>query len=157
MEHSWKREWSNLCVWNATSRVTVLGEVKHGITLNTTSHVYDVSPQHRAWEVMLSPLLDRKNQSRGFYTCLFFIHTILPTHVWMFGEQLCVSSVSCSALHLMSALCDPCRKRLEQQQKMLEEDRKRRQFEEQKQKLRLLSSVKPKVRLSPQLAYFICF
>lgn len=28
---------------------------------------------------------------------------------------------------------------------MLEEDRKRRQFEEQKQKLRLLSSVKPKV------------
>lgn len=29
---------------------------------------------------------------------------------------------------------------------MLEEDRKRRQFEEQKQKLRLLSSVKPKVR-----------
>lgn len=39
-----------------------------------------------------------------------------------------------------------CRKRLEQQQKMLEEDRKRRQFEEQKQKLRLLSSVKPKVR-----------
>lgn len=36
------------------------------------------------------------------------------------------------------------RKRLEQQQKMLEEDRKRRQFEEQKQKLRLLSSVKPK-------------
>ncbi|XP_061073417.1 synergin gamma-like [Conger conger] len=36
-------------------------------------------------------------------------------------------------------------KRLEQQQKLLEEDRKRRQFEEQKQKLRLLSSVKPKV------------
>ncbi|XP_077396833.1 synergin gamma isoform X11 [Festucalex cinctus] len=36
-------------------------------------------------------------------------------------------------------------KRLEQQQKMLEEDRKRRQFEEQKQKLRLLSSVKPKM------------
>lgn len=35
-------------------------------------------------------------------------------------------------------------KRLEQQQKMLEEERKRRQFEEQKQKLRLLSSVKPK-------------
>ncbi|KAJ8280777.1 hypothetical protein GJAV_G00058860 [Gymnothorax javanicus] len=35
-------------------------------------------------------------------------------------------------------------KRLEQQQKLLEEDRKRRQFEEQKQKLRLLSSVKPK-------------
>uniref|UniRef100_A0A3Q2TZT7 Synergin gamma n=1 Tax=Fundulus heteroclitus TaxID=8078 RepID=A0A3Q2TZT7_FUNHE len=35
-------------------------------------------------------------------------------------------------------------KRLEQQQKMLDEDRKRRQFEEQKQKLRLLSSVKPK-------------
>ncbi|KAJ8369266.1 hypothetical protein SKAU_G00092940 [Synaphobranchus kaupii] len=36
-------------------------------------------------------------------------------------------------------------KRLEQQQRLLEEDRKRRQFEEQKQKLRLLSSVKPKV------------
>ncbi|CAL9684164.1 unnamed protein product [Knipowitschia caucasica] len=35
-------------------------------------------------------------------------------------------------------------KRLEHQQKLLEEDRKRRQFEEQKQKLRLLSSVKPK-------------
>ena len=37
------------------------------------------------------------------------------------------------------------RKRFEQQQKLLEEERKRRQFEEQKQKLRLLSSVKPKV------------
>ncbi|XP_072278552.1 synergin gamma isoform X2 [Pyxicephalus adspersus] len=35
-------------------------------------------------------------------------------------------------------------KRFEQQQKMLEEERKRRQFEEQKQKLRMLSSVKPK-------------
>ncbi|TDH14619.1 hypothetical protein EPR50_G00022340 [Perca flavescens] len=35
-------------------------------------------------------------------------------------------------------------KRLEQQQKMLEEERKKRQFEEQKQKLRLLSNVKPK-------------
>uniref|UniRef100_A0A5F8GBI9 Synergin gamma n=1 Tax=Monodelphis domestica TaxID=13616 RepID=A0A5F8GBI9_MONDO len=35
-------------------------------------------------------------------------------------------------------------KRFEQQQKLLEEERKRRQFEEQKQKLRLLSSVKPK-------------
>uniref|UniRef100_A0A4W3IGM9 Synergin gamma n=1 Tax=Callorhinchus milii TaxID=7868 RepID=A0A4W3IGM9_CALMI len=35
-------------------------------------------------------------------------------------------------------------KRFEQQQRMMEEDRKRRQFEEQKQKLRLLSSVKPK-------------
>uniref|UniRef100_A0A3B3RY60 Synergin gamma n=1 Tax=Paramormyrops kingsleyae TaxID=1676925 RepID=A0A3B3RY60_9TELE len=35
-------------------------------------------------------------------------------------------------------------KRLEQQARLLEEDRKRRQFEEQKQKLRLLSSVKPK-------------
>ncbi|XP_044144053.1 synergin gamma isoform X2 [Bufo gargarizans] len=35
-------------------------------------------------------------------------------------------------------------KRFEHQQKMLEEERKRRQFEEQKQKLRLLSSVKPK-------------
>lgn len=39
------------------------------------------------------------------------------------------------------------RKRFEQQQKLLEEERKRRQFEEQKQKLRLLSSVKPKVIL----------
>jgi len=37
------------------------------------------------------------------------------------------------------------RKRFEHQQKFLEEERKRRQFEEQKQKLRLLSSVKPKV------------
>lgn len=36
---------------------------------------------------------------------------------------------------------------------MLEEDRKRRQFEEQKQKLRLLSSVKPKVSLSPHPDY----
>ncbi|XP_032091825.1 synergin gamma-like [Thamnophis elegans] len=33
----------------------------------------------------------------------------------------------------------------EHQQKVLEEERKRRQFEEQKQKLRLLSSVKPKM------------
>lgn len=38
---------------------------------------------------------------------------------------------------------------------MLEEDRKRRQFEEQKQKLRLLSSVKPKVSLSTScLTYY---
>ncbi len=51
----------------------------------------------------------------------------------------------------------PFRKRLEQQQKMLEEDRKRRQFEEQKQKLRLLSSVKPKVSLSPHPRYFTTF
>nr|XP_056721257.1 synergin gamma [Euleptes europaea] len=36
-------------------------------------------------------------------------------------------------------------KRYEHQQKFLEEERKRRQFEEQKQKLRLLSSVKPKM------------
>ncbi|KAJ7308886.1 hypothetical protein JRQ81_008161, partial [Phrynocephalus forsythii] len=36
-------------------------------------------------------------------------------------------------------------KRFEHQQKFLEEERKRRQFEEQKQKLRLLSSVKPKM------------
>ncbi|XP_061461480.1 synergin gamma isoform X5 [Rhineura floridana] len=36
-------------------------------------------------------------------------------------------------------------KRFEHQQKFLEEERKRRQFEEQKQKLRLLSSVKPKI------------
>lgn len=49
----------------------------------------------------------------------------------------------------------PFRKRLEQQQKMLEEDRKRRQFEEQKQKLRLLSSVKPKVSLSPHLVLLV--
>ncbi|KAM9117733.1 synergin gamma isoform 6-T6 [Pangshura tecta] len=35
-------------------------------------------------------------------------------------------------------------KRFEHQQKFLDEERKRRQFEEQKQKLRLLSSVKPK-------------
>ncbi|XP_074930201.1 synergin gamma isoform X4 [Chelonoidis abingdonii] len=35
-------------------------------------------------------------------------------------------------------------KRFEHQQKFLEEERKRRQFEEQKQKLKLLSSVKPK-------------
>ncbi|XP_033028180.1 synergin gamma isoform X3 [Lacerta agilis] len=36
-------------------------------------------------------------------------------------------------------------KRYEHQQKFFEEERKRRQFEEQKQKLRLLSSVKPKM------------
>lgn len=51
----------------------------------------------------------------------------------------------------------PFRKRLEQQQKMLEEDRKRRQFEEQKQKLRLLSSVKPKVSLSPHLVLLVVY
>lgn len=44
--------------------------------------------------------------------------------------------------------CFSFRKRFEQQQKLLEEERKRRQFEEQKQKLRLLSSVKPKVTYS---------
>lgn len=44
--------------------------------------------------------------------------------------------------------CFSLRKRFEQQQKLLEEERKRRQFEEQKQKLRLLSSVKPKVIFS---------
>lgn len=37
---------------------------------------------------------------------------------------------------------------------MLEEDRKRRQFEEQKQKLRLLSSVKPKVLVSSRRGDF---
>ncbi|XP_057206304.1 synergin gamma isoform X6 [Triplophysa rosa] len=45
---------------------------------------------------------------------------------------------------LQKQMAEEHHKRLEQQQKMLEEDRKRRQFEEQKQKLRLLSSVKPK-------------
>lgn len=61
------------------------------------------------------------------------------------------------ALHIMSVLCVPFRKRLEQQQKMLEEDRKRRQFEEQKQKLRLLSSVKPKVSVSLHSLLFCYF
>lgn len=58
----------------------------------------------------------------------------------------------------MSVLYLTHRKRLEQQQKMLEEDRKRRQFEEQKQKLRLLSSVKPKVSVSAyclSIAFFL--
>ncbi|XP_059186746.1 synergin gamma isoform X4 [Centropristis striata] len=45
---------------------------------------------------------------------------------------------------MQKQIAEEHQKRLEQQQKMLEEDRKRRQFEEQKQKLRLLSSVKPK-------------
>ncbi|KAF4085879.1 hypothetical protein AMELA_G00100040 [Ameiurus melas] len=45
---------------------------------------------------------------------------------------------------LQKQIAEEHQKRLEQQQRMLEEDRKRRQFEEQKQKLRLLSSVKPK-------------
>ncbi|KAM9812616.1 synergin gamma isoform X6 [Syngnathus typhle] len=46
---------------------------------------------------------------------------------------------------MQKQMAEELQKRLEQQQKMLEEDRKRRQFEEQKQKLRLLSSVKPKM------------
>ncbi|XP_057684847.1 synergin gamma-like isoform X5 [Corythoichthys intestinalis] len=45
---------------------------------------------------------------------------------------------------MQKQMAEEHQRRLEQQQKMLEEDRKRRQFEEQKQKLRLLSSVKPK-------------
>ncbi|KAJ0063706.1 hypothetical protein NL108_006640, partial [Boleophthalmus pectinirostris] len=45
---------------------------------------------------------------------------------------------------IQKQMAEEHQKRLEQQQKLLEEDRKRRQFEEQKQKLRLLSSVKPK-------------
>ncbi|KAM8854253.1 synergin gamma isoform 6-T6 [Synchiropus picturatus] len=45
---------------------------------------------------------------------------------------------------IQKQMAEEHQKRLEQQQKMLEEDRKRRQFEEQKQKLRLLSSVKLK-------------
>ncbi|XP_020563824.1 synergin gamma isoform X4 [Oryzias latipes] len=45
---------------------------------------------------------------------------------------------------MQKQMAEEHQKRLEHQQKMLEEDRKRRQFEEQKQKLRLLSSVKPK-------------
>lgn len=49
--------------------------------------------------------------------------------------------------------CFSFRKRFEQQQKLLEEERKRRQFEEQKQKLRLLSSVKPKVIYSATTAH----
>ncbi|CAL8362397.1 unnamed protein product [Merluccius merluccius] len=46
---------------------------------------------------------------------------------------------------MQKQMAEEHQKRLEQQQRMLEEDRKRRQFEEQKQKLRLLSSVKPKM------------
>ncbi|XP_036392042.1 synergin gamma isoform X2 [Megalops cyprinoides] len=45
---------------------------------------------------------------------------------------------------MQKQIAEEHQKRLEQQQRMLEEDRKRRQFEEQKQKLRLLSSIKPK-------------
>ncbi|XP_029785224.1 synergin gamma isoform X10 [Suricata suricatta] len=45
---------------------------------------------------------------------------------------------------LQKQFAEEQQKRFEQQQKLLEEERKRRQFEEQKQKLRLLSSVKPK-------------
>ncbi|XP_077064974.1 synergin gamma isoform X4 [Siphateles boraxobius] len=45
---------------------------------------------------------------------------------------------------IQKQMAEEHQKRLEQQQRMLEEDRKRRQFEEQKQKLRLLSNVKPK-------------
>ncbi|XP_028856710.1 synergin gamma-like [Denticeps clupeoides] len=46
---------------------------------------------------------------------------------------------------LQKQMAEEHQKRLEQQQRLLDEDRKRRQFEEQKQKLRLLSSVKPKM------------
>uniref|UniRef100_A0A674CCR2 Synergin, gamma n=1 Tax=Salmo trutta TaxID=8032 RepID=A0A674CCR2_SALTR len=49
---------------------------------------------------------------------------------------------------MQKQMAEEHQKRLEQQQRMLEEDRKRRQFEEQKQKLRLLSSVKPKMGAS---------
>ncbi|XP_053278380.1 synergin gamma isoform X3 [Pleuronectes platessa] len=45
---------------------------------------------------------------------------------------------------MQKQMAEEHQKRLDHQQKMLEEDRKRRQFEEQKQKLRMLSSVKPK-------------
>ncbi|KAJ7995583.1 hypothetical protein DPEC_G00246090 [Dallia pectoralis] len=45
---------------------------------------------------------------------------------------------------MQKQMAEEHQKLMEHQQKMLEEDRKRRQFEEQKQKLRLLSSVKPK-------------
>ncbi|XP_075892529.1 synergin gamma isoform X4 [Nelusetta ayraudi] len=45
---------------------------------------------------------------------------------------------------MQKQMAEEHQKHLEHQQKMLEEDRKRRQFEEQKQRLRLLSSVKPK-------------
>ncbi|KFP89962.1 Synergin gamma, partial [Apaloderma vittatum] len=45
---------------------------------------------------------------------------------------------------LQKQFAEEQQKRFEHQQKFLEEERKRRQFEEQKQKLRLLSSVKPK-------------
>lgn len=110
----------------------------------------------QAMKVMMSPLLDRKNQIQGILH-LYFVAS--PTYGCLEDNRVCpclALCLSCSALHLISALC-PCRKRLEQQQKMLEEDRKRRQFEEQKQKLRLLSSVKPKVGLSPQPVYFVCF
>ncbi|KAG7243122.1 hypothetical protein INR49_016497 [Caranx melampygus] len=47
---------------------------------------------------------------------------------------------------MQKQMAEEHQKRLEQQQKMLEEDRKRRQFEEQKQKLRLLSSTGEKSR-----------
>uniref|UniRef100_A0AAZ3P9V2 EH domain-containing protein n=1 Tax=Oncorhynchus tshawytscha TaxID=74940 RepID=A0AAZ3P9V2_ONCTS len=53
---------------------------------------------------------------------------------------------------MQKQMAEEHQKRLEQQQRMLEEDRKRRQFEEQKQKLRLLSSVKPKMGASRDAA-----
>ncbi|XP_041437895.1 synergin gamma isoform X2 [Xenopus laevis] len=48
------------------------------------------------------------------------------------------------SMEMQKQFAEEQQKRFEQQQKMFEEERKRRQFEEQKQKLRMLSSVKPK-------------
>ncbi|KAG9351603.1 hypothetical protein JZ751_022854 [Albula glossodonta] len=45
---------------------------------------------------------------------------------------------------MQKQMAEDHQKHMEQQQRMLEEERKRRQFEEQKQKLRMLSSIKPK-------------
>ncbi|KAG7484795.1 hypothetical protein MATL_G00054110 [Megalops atlanticus] len=46
---------------------------------------------------------------------------------------------------MQKQMAEDHQKRLEQQQRALEEERKRRQFEEQKQKLRMLSNIKPKM------------
>ncbi|KAJ8347723.1 hypothetical protein SKAU_G00263120 [Synaphobranchus kaupii] len=50
-----------------------------------------------------------------------------------------------TAADIQKQMVEDHQKHMEQHQRMLEEDRKRRQFEEQKQKLRMLSSIKPKM------------
>uniref|UniRef100_A0A8C1SMK5 Synergin, gamma n=1 Tax=Cyprinus carpio TaxID=7962 RepID=A0A8C1SMK5_CYPCA len=90
----------------------------------------------------------QQQQQQGFPMVQVMQHNMQGMMGMNFGAQMPVGHQKGPGpqfpVDLQKQMAEEHQKRLEQQQRMLEEDRKRRQFEEQKQKLRLLSSVKPK-------------